>query len=157
MSYSMTKEDLVKIISSKVKLIRTELNFSQEKMADILGLSKKTLVQIEKGRILANWSVCIAVCSLFRDSEIIQSALGGDPMEVVLALSELGTVSRKEKTWGGKVWWNVEKSMGRFRLQRNIISGHYRILDDKEYRWLSSFDKELMMDTLKTLSREFTE
>lgn len=154
MSYSMTKDDLVKIISSKLKLIRVELDFSQEKMADILGLSKKTLVQIEKGRILANWPVCIAVCSLFRDSEIIQSALGGDPMEVIIALSELGTVCRKEKTWGGKVWWKVEKSIGRFRMQKNIISGHYRILDDEEYRWLSSFNREFMLDTLKKLSCE---
>lgn len=157
MSHFLTKEDFVKIISSKLKVIRAELDFSQDKMADVLGLSKKTLVQIEKGRILASWPVCVAVCSLFRDSEIIQAALGGDPMEVVLALSELGTMSRKEKTLGGKIWWKVEKSIGRFRLQRNIISGHYRILDDEEYRWLSSFNKEFVLDTLKKLSREFTE
>lgn len=147
----MTKEDIIEIISSKLKLVRTEHNLSQEKMAELLGLSKKTLVQVEKGRVAASWTVCIAVSSLFRESEVLQSACGGDPLEVVNALLEIAPVCRKEKTMGGKVWWKAEKQMGKFRLQRNIISGHYRILDDEDYRWCSSFDREYIIKVIKEL------
>ncbi len=151
---AMTKDHLIQLVSQKLKIIRAENDLSQEKMADLLGLSKKTLVQIEKGRALANWSVCIAVCSLFRESEVLQSACGGNPFEVVEALMDIGSPSRKEKTLGGKIWWKVEKQMGRFRLQRNVISGHYRILDDDDYRWCSSFNRDHIMNILKEIYQQ---
>jgi len=145
-------EGLVRIISSKLKLVRVEQGFSQVKMAEILGLSKKTLVQIEKERILSGWTVCVAVCALFRQSEVLQTTMGGDPLEVVQALSDIKTVGPREKTWGGKVWWKMEKRKGRFRLQKNTVSGHYRILDEDNYRWCSSFDREFMLETLSQLA-----
>lgn len=151
---AMTKDDLVQLVSSKLKVIRAENDLSQEKMADLLGLSKKTLVQIEKGRVPASWSVSIAVCSLFRESEVLQSACGGNPFEVIEALMDIGSVCRKEKTLGGKIWWKIEKQMGKFRLQRNVISGHYRILDDEDYRWCSSFDREHIMMILKEVYQQ---
>lgn len=151
---AMTKDDLVQLVSSKLKVIRAENDLSQEKMADLLGLSKKTLVQIEKGRVPASWSVSIAVCSLFRESEVLQSACGGNPFEVIEALMDIGSVCRNEKTLGGKIWWKIEKQMGKFRLQRNVISGHYRILDDEDYRWCSSFDREHIMMILKEVYQQ---
>ena len=147
-------EGLVRIISSKLKLVRVEQGFSQVKMSEILGLSKKTLVQIEKERILSGWTVCVAVCALFRQSEVLQTTVGGDPLEVVQALSDIKTVGPREKTWGGKVWWRLEKREGRFRLQKNTVSGHYRILDEENYRWCSSFDREFMLETLSQLANQ---
>ncbi len=49
----MDKDYITELISSKLRLIRTESRYTQEKMANVLGISKKTLVQIEKGRSTA--------------------------------------------------------------------------------------------------------
>ena len=46
----MTKEFFVSELDRQVKLVRTEYGFTQDVMAKILGLSKKTLVEIEKSR-----------------------------------------------------------------------------------------------------------
>lgn len=154
----LSKDDVVHIMSTKLKLVRVERGLSQEKMAEVLGLSKKTLVQIEKGRIPAGWTVCIAAAALFPESEIVQSSFGGHPLEVIQALvfTDGGQVLRpQEKTLGGKVWWTLEKQLGTFRLQRNIISGHYRILDTHDFRWLSSFDRDFMLGTLAELAGKF--
>lgn len=62
---NLTKDDLAVIVSNKIRLIRSEYNFSQEKMAETLGISKKTLVQIEKGRNTASWTMVIAICGIF--------------------------------------------------------------------------------------------
>ena len=51
----------------------------------------------------------------------------------------------KEKTMGGKIWWKEIEYRGDFRLQQNLISNHYRILDQYDYRWHSSFDKALFV------------
>ncbi|PFB11956.1 helix-turn-helix domain-containing protein, partial [Bacillus cereus] len=42
----MNKELIIELISMKIKLIRTEKGYTQDKMAEVLGISKKTLVQI---------------------------------------------------------------------------------------------------------------
>ncbi|MFS0782730.1 helix-turn-helix domain-containing protein [Bacillus sp. 1P06AnD] len=138
----MDKEDIIQLISAKARLIRHEKGYTQEKMAEVLGISKKTLVQIEKNRSQATWTCIIAICSLFRDSEIVQSALGEDPLEVIETLAHERIVTPKEKTMGGKVWWKKLKTEKEFTLQQNMISQHYRIIDSENNRWFSSFDKE---------------
>lgn len=62
----MNREEIVALISGIIKSICLDLGYSQEKMAEMLGLSKKTLVQIEKQRVSARWTVVIAICALFR-------------------------------------------------------------------------------------------
>ncbi len=37
----MDKDQIIKIISSKIRLIRLEKRYSQDKMAEIMGISKK--------------------------------------------------------------------------------------------------------------------
>ena len=138
----MDKEYVIELISLKIRMIRLEKGYSQEKMASILGISKKTLVQIEKERVQAGWSIVIAIGALFRDSEILQSVLGDDPLEVIETIAHDGINRAKDKSMGGKVWWKEVKTKGNFRMQQNVISQHYRILDDKNYRWFSSFDEE---------------
>ncbi len=46
----MEKQEFIKLMDEKIKLIRTEYGLTQEKMSEILGISKKTLVEIEKSR-----------------------------------------------------------------------------------------------------------
>ncbi|WP_168119630.1 helix-turn-helix domain-containing protein [Paenibacillus sp. HB172176] len=150
----MNKEQFIQIISEKMKLVRVERNYTQDHMAEVLGISKKTLVQIEKDRMLAGWTTAVALCALFRDSEIIQAAIGGDPLEVVETIAHDSLVRAKDKTMGGNVWWREEAKQGGFRLQQNVISKHFRILDEKDYRWFSSFDKEEAVKQLNLLAEK---
>ncbi|MEH7475392.1 helix-turn-helix domain-containing protein, partial [Priestia megaterium] len=92
-------------VSDKIRLIRLERNYSQDRMAEVIGISKKTLVQIEKGRTEAGWTTTVAVCGLFGDSEILQSVLGDVPLEVVEIIAHNGVSSPKDRTLGGRVWW----------------------------------------------------
>jgi DNA-binding XRE family transcriptional regulator len=46
----MNKNEFIKLLDGKLKLIRTEYGLTQDKMASVLGISKKTLVEIEKNR-----------------------------------------------------------------------------------------------------------
>lgn len=150
----MNKQEVIKLVSDKIRLIRLERNYSQDRMAEVIGISKKTLVQIEKGRTEAGWTTTVAVCGLFGDSEILQSVLGDVPLEVVEIIAHNGVSSPKDKTLGGRVWWKEIQKEGSFRLQQNMISQHYRILDDQDYRWFSSFDKSEAVKRFEELTNE---
>ncbi|WP_240375609.1 helix-turn-helix transcriptional regulator [Bacillus piscicola] len=138
----MDRQTASELISEKLRLVRTEQGYTQDKMADFLGISKKTLVQIEKGRKTANWTTVVAICALFNHSEILFSVLGDEPVEFIKLVGLQNGEAPKEKTMGGKVWWkNVDKK-GTLRLQQNVISNHYRILDEQHYRLYSTFSKK---------------
>lgn len=137
----MTREEIIEIISEKLKLIRVEADYTQDKLAEVVGVSKKTLVQIEKGRNLASWPVVVAICALFRESSVIQGVLGGDPLEVIETVARDGVDFRKEKTLGGRVWWKEISRQNGFVLQQNVLSQHFRILDKDNFRIYSTFDK----------------
>lgn len=148
----MEKDELITEVSKKMRLIRAEAVFSQEKMASILGISKKTLVQIEKGRIEANWSIVVSVTALFDQSEILQTVLGEDPLEVVRLVAFEKIERPTDKTMGGRVWWREIANQGNYRVQQNVISQHYRIIDELNFRWFSSFDLEEVMNHLEELN-----
>ena len=147
----MNREQLITLISEKLKLIRTEKNLTQDQMSDLLGLSKKTLVQIEKGRIHTGWTTTVAVCTLCRESSILQHELGGDPLEVVDLIANNGTLQPKEKTMGGYIWWKNLSEFSSYRLQQNVISQHFRILDSNNYRLLSTFDENIAKQAWRKL------
>ncbi|WP_107950195.1 helix-turn-helix transcriptional regulator [Lysinibacillus parviboronicapiens] len=147
----MNREQLITLVTEKLKLIRTEKALTQDQMSDLLGLSKKTLVQIEKGRIETGWTTAVAVCALCRDSTVLQHELGGDPLEVVDLIANHGTLQPKEKTMGGYIWWKNLSERNGYRLQQNVISNHYRILDTNNYCLLSSFDEQIAMQVWKKL------
>lgn len=147
----MKRDEFIKLVDSKVKLIRNEHNFTQDKMAEIIGISKKTLVQIEKGRSSLGWMGAVCVCSIFKDSEIVQMMFGGNPDEIILSLA-FTNYGNYQSTLGGKVWWKDIKNKGKYRIQENIITKHYRILDDADKRICSSFDMEYMEKRLNELN-----
>jgi len=145
----MNKDKLIELISQNVRLIRLEKGYSQEKMATVIGISKKTLVQIEKERTSLGWTNTVAVCALFKDSMILKNFFGNEPFEVIETLAHDQMYTPKDKTLGGKLFWHEVEQKGVYRVQQNVISQHYRILDDSDYRWYSSFDLD---DVTKRLS-----
>jgi DNA-binding XRE family transcriptional regulator len=132
------------VISKRLRLLRNEYNFSQEKMSEILGISKKTLVQIEKDRVNASWTVVVAVCGLFRESEIIKMTIGEDPIGIAEAISFDKLSVPKNSTSGGRMFWKTLKGEKQFRMQRHLLSGHYRVIDGNDKRWVSSFDQSFI-------------
>lgn len=150
----MDRRSVIREVSQRLKLIRVEMNYSQEQMAEILGLSKKTLVDIEKGRKNASWAVVVAVCALIPESEVIRGLLGEDPLGHLQVLIRDSIYTPRFRTMGGKVWWSEVESAGKFRIQQNVISGHYRILDIDNYRWFSTFDKDAALKCLSELTSD---
>jgi DNA-binding XRE family transcriptional regulator len=150
----LTRDEIIDIVSEKIRLIRQESEYTQDKMAEIIGLSKKTLVQIEKGRVKAGWSTVVTVCALFRDSETIRYLFGNEPLEVLEIVAKDDIDTRKERTLGGKVWWRELNRIDGFILQQNMISQHFRIIDEESYRIYSSFDEEAAVQRFQEISRK---
>lgn len=147
----MDRQEFIATVSDKMKLVRIEADYTQGHMAEILGISKKTLVQIEKGRSRASWTVAVAFCTLFRDSELLQGPFGDDLLEIISIVAFKNYKGAKEKTMGGKFWWREVAHQDGFRLQQNLISQHFRILDQDNRRWCSSFDEGYLRKLLATL------
>jgi len=136
----MTRTEFIITINEKVKLIRTENDYTQDKMAEILGISKKTLIEIEKGRSSLTWAGAISVAVLFNNSQIIQMVLGDDPLDVIRTIAFTSYNQNLPETMGGKIWWRSIRDEGGYHIQQNIISQHYRILDSQSRRICSSSD-----------------
>lgn len=138
----MQKDEFIAEMNHQVKLVRTEYGLTQDAMAKALGLSKKTLVEIEKGRSTLGWMGAVAFSSIFSASQVLSGALGGEAEDMILALAFEDLKPTYPKTMGGKVWWRTVETLGTFRIQQNIISQHYRALDDQDGRVCSSFELE---------------
>lgn len=150
----LTRDEIISKVSEKMRLIRTEAGYTQDKMGEVIGLSKKTLVQIEKGRMDANWQTVVTICALFRETETIQYLFGSDPLEVLETVARDGIDYRKEKTLGGKLWWReIDRKKG-IILQQNVLSQHYRILDDEYFRIFSSFEESASRERFEELVNE---
>ena len=149
----MERAEFISIMNHKLKLIRTEFDLTQEKMADAIGISKKTLVEIEKGRNSLSWTAAVAAAVVFADSEIIADSFGGETSDLVKVIALNGLDAKlPEKTMGGRVWWQDIKESKGYRIQQNIISRHYRILDAEDRRYFSSFDKKEIEKKLTELT-----
>lgn len=147
----MDRNEFVRKADEKLKLIRTEYGFNQEKMADVLGISKKTLVQIEKGRSSLGWTGAVALCTIFERSEVLEAAFDGAAAEMVLTLAFQDAEPNYPKTMGGKVWWKTLEETAEYKLQQNIVSQHFRILDQHDRRILSSFELQAIKDQWEKL------
>lgn len=150
----MTREEFVNMVDEKLKLIRNEKGYTQDRMAEVLGISKKTLVQAEKRRSSLGWAHAVALCTIFKDSEVLQMTFGGDPQDIILTLAFNGYERSYSKTMGGKLWWKEITTSGIYKVQKNIISQHYRILDKEDRRILSSFEEDYIYERLKELNQD---
>ena len=150
----MTKEAFIDEMNQHAKLVRTEYALTQEAMAKALGLSKKTLVEIEKGRSSLGWMGAVALCSIFSGSRVLSGVLGGGAEEMIQALAFENLSPRYPKTMGGKVWWRTVETRAGYRIQQNILSQHYRALDGEDGRVCSSFDLEEVYRRLDDLEKE---
>lgn len=149
----MTKEHFIELMSYYLKLIRTEFSINQEEMADLLGFSKKTLVEIEKGRNTIGWKGAVTLATIFSNSSILTNVLGGDSQDMVVAIAFQDKDIQYPKTMGGKVWWKPISSNKGFVIQQNSISKHYRLLDSQNCRRFASYNLEKVEEMLHYLDQ----
>lgn len=147
----MTRNDFVQQMNTMLKLIRTEYGLTQDKMAAILGISKKTLVESEKGRRSLGWTEVVALATIFSQSQILQNAFGGEVSDIIGAIAFEDVEVQYPDTMGGKVWWRVVQEEGGYKIQQNIISQHYRLLNAEDQRMISSFDLAEVQEYLENL------
>ena len=148
----MERNEFIGKADEKLKLVRTEYDFNQERMAEILGISKKTLVQIEKGRSSLGWTGAVALCAIFERSEILEAAFGGAAAELMMTLAFRDSEPDYPKTMGGKIWWKTLEESNGNKIQQNIVSQHYRILDPFDRRVFSSFELAAVKERLEKLN-----
>ena len=149
----MQRDEFIKMISRKLKLIRTEYGITQEVMSEMLGISKKTLIETEKGRRDLSWTEVIAVVTVFEKSEVLQDVTGGEAGDMIHILAFENRTIKYPPTMGGKVWWRVIDEKNGIRLQQNYVTGHYRLLDKNDCRLISSFDRNGIEDYRDSLGR----
>ena len=132
----MTRETFIQELDRQVKLVRTEFGLTQDTMARVLGMSKKTLVEIEKGRSSLGWMGAVALVSLFPDSQILDALLGGEASDMLRAPGFSDAKPSIPAPWadgfGGGRW----RRRVPYRIQQNLISQHYRALDPSDGRGL---------------------
>jgi len=136
---ALTRDEFVATCNDKLKLVRVEFGLTQEAMAYTIGLSKKTLVDIEKGRRTLGWMGAVALCSIFQDSDVIASTFGGVPTDMILALAADAKVFQHRTVHGSRVWWTPIAQNDRYTIQQNVISQHYRLIDANKMRVASAF------------------
>jgi len=149
----MDSGQFIDVMNSKLKLVRTEYGLTQEKMAAMLGISKKTLVEIEKERKSLGWTCSVALASVFSDSRTLHDAIGGDIAGLIIALAFEEIEVNYPKTWGGRVWWKTVTEEAGYRIQQNMFSGHYRLIDQENRRVYSSFSLPVTENILKKVLR----
>lgn len=147
----MDRKTFVSELDRAEKLVRTEYGFTQEVMARVLGLSKKTLVEIEKGRSSLGWTGAVALCTIFSGSQVLSGLLGGEAEDLIRALAFQDLKPVYPKTMGGKVWWRFVEERGPYIIQQNLLSQHYRALDRENGRVCSSFDLDEIRARLDAL------
>jgi len=58
------------------------------------------------------------------------------------------------QTLGGKIFWETVTSLKGWKLQRNVFTQHYRILDSFHIRHAWSLDEEQMQNTFKLYTQQ---
>lgn len=94
----MTKKEFAAALDSALKAVRRNMDL-QRKNGRRSWVSKKTLVEIEKGRSSLGWTGAAAFAAIFRESCILQAQFGGDLDDLVEALAFAEAEPQYPKTW----------------------------------------------------------
>ena len=81
----ITREELTVAVSNSLRSIRQETKLTQEELANILGISKNTIVNIEKKDSTLSWPLVISIVTLFNQTPTIQEIIKGESFIEVIA------------------------------------------------------------------------
>jgi len=136
----MTRESFIALCDRKEKLVRNELGYSQEKMSTLLGLSKKTLVEIEKWRSSLGWQGAVTLCTLFQNTRGITLTFGSDIPALLRALTEdaayLQPVESPYAAWvpileldGRTIEQNAASQLYRLRAEGETLAASFELAE----------------------------
>lgn len=83
----MTMKEFCRSVHKLLEQVRVEYNLSLEVMAKMIGVSKKTLIQLEKQRIILKWSEAVTICTIFRESTILNDNFDMDMLDLIKEIS----------------------------------------------------------------------
>jgi len=138
----LDRNEFIALCNSKLKAVRTEFSFSQEKMALMLGISKKTLVEIEKGRSSLGWSGSVVLCAVFSESSVLTETFLQNPTDVFKSIAFEKSEPNYRQAMSHKLWWETIVENDHYYIEQNIVSQHYRLLTKDNRIVASSFDIE---------------
>lgn len=126
----MTREAFIALCDRKEKLVRNELGYSQEKMSSLLGISKKTLVEIEKWRSSLGWQGAVTLCILFQNTREITLTFGTDIARLLQAMTDdAAYLPPVESPYAA---WNTILQFEDRCIEQNTASQLYRLRAGKE-------------------------
>ncbi len=137
----MNKTDFCNKTQTILEDLRKDQGMTLEEMALTIGLSKKTLIQIEKQRSKLKWAEAVTFVSIFNEHNLVKSIFGDEVTEIIQAIAIQKPPRRQLKTMGGESWWNTMLEREGFRIQQHKISKHLRILDNEDYRVYFTYSK----------------
>ena len=146
----MNKTDFCKRTQTILEDLRKDQGMTLEQMALTIGLSKKTLIQIEKGRSNLKWAEAVTFVSIFNDHDLVKSLFGDETNEIIQTIAIQKSPKRQFKTMGGESWWKTISERDGYRSQHHKISKHLRILDNENYRVYFTYSKS---DAIKQFSK----
>ena len=71
----INKEELTKKMSENLMVFRNKLRLKQSELAEKVGISRQTLLEIEKGKRAMQWNIFLALLSVFREDSSTRDLL----------------------------------------------------------------------------------
>ncbi len=62
----INKNELTKKMSDNLLVLRNKLRLNQAELAEKVGISRQTLLEIEKGKRIMQWNTFVALLTVFR-------------------------------------------------------------------------------------------
>ena len=140
----MTRDEFVLMIDLRLKMVRAEYDLTQEKIARILGISKKKIIEVEKGRSSLGWSGAIACGSVFSDSKILQADFGSDLADLIHAMAFQDENPTYPKVPSPQYGWKTIDTLHGLSVEHNTVSDYYRLTDADHVTLFASFDKAMV-------------
>jgi len=146
------RAEFIATCDEKLRLVRAEAELTQDQMAYAIGISKKTLVDIEKGRRTLGWTGAVALVAVFPRSSVLRAALGESNWDMIPLLARAAPAAQPSPS--GSPWWERVAQNDRFIIEQNTISQHYRLLARDRTKVAASFDIDDLLPLFNAQSRE---
>lgn len=62
---TINRDELIKLMSENLSVLRAKLNLSQEDLADVLGVTRQTISAIENEQRNMSWSIFLSLILIF--------------------------------------------------------------------------------------------
>ena len=126
----MDRQSFTDLIQTKFKMVRIEAGYTQDTMAQTIDFPRKHWFKLKR-KSSTKRTTCVSICALFRDSDVLNSTFGCDPLEIVQTISRNHCAYPNHSTTSD-IYWNTIDTRNGFILQSNKVSNIYRVLNNEK-------------------------